>query len=86
MYLTQDANFFDHGYLLNIVGDYYIECIMPDILNSYFELIFQSVDSLGSFNSNLYQEIFKMKAPCQISVIYSPTKTELFRKKILKWF
>lgn len=81
-----NPEFLEQWYLINIIGEFYIECVFPSIINSYFEIYFNAVKTMEHFDVESYKEIFHMKSECKITLMRSAKYAEGLKKKILKYF
>jgi len=73
-------------YFLNIVWEYYIEVLLPDALNSYFEIFFQNTHAFHDLNIELFKQLFHMKVPLHCTLHKSQVQASAFKKIIEKEF
>lgn len=74
------------GYFINIAWDYIIEVIAPQMINQYFKTFFDNTKKIKDFNPELFQQIFKMKTDCKITIRRNKKDAEMFKKEIKKYF
>lgn len=86
MKCVDDAPFPNQGYCINVVGDYIIECMMPQNITQHYEIFFDTVKSLDTFNVKMFGHIMKMKETCTLKVIHSPEHAKKMKQKIKKFF
>lgn len=84
--LSDDVPFPREGYLVLICGDYIIESIMPEALNNHFKLFYESVNAIEDFDSELFNNIFRMKAEVKLSMRKSSQEAEGLRAKLRPYF
>lgn len=78
--------FLKDGYFINIVWDYMLEALFPDIINQYFKVFFDNIQNIKDFNPEWFQNIFKMKCECKITIRRSKSQTDILKKEIKKFF
>lgn len=78
--------FLKDGYFINVVGDYILEALFPDIISQYFKVFFDNVNDIKDFNPEGFQSIFKMKSGCKITFRRSSSQAKIFKKEIKKYF
>ncbi|MFZ2150731.1 MAG: hypothetical protein WAZ12_00220 [Candidatus Absconditicoccaceae bacterium] len=83
---SDKTKFLKDGYFINIIGEYMIEALFPDIINQYFKAFFDNIKNLKDFNPELFQNIFKMKAEIKITIRRSKSQTDSLKKEIKKFF
>lgn len=76
----------EEWYCINIFGDYIVEVMFPETISQYFKMFFDTVKSAEEFNTELFANIIKMKAPCSLKLIHSPEHAEKMIKKIKQFF
>lgn len=69
-------------YFLNIVWEYYIEVLLPDILNEYFELIFKNTIDINTLNVEVFKQLFYMKIPVWLTLYRNIAQSSQFAKQI----
>lgn len=74
------------GYFLDTIGEYIVEVLLPDSLTQYFKLFFDNTQKLEDFNSEMFQNLFKMKVECKVTVRRSKSQAAVFQKEIKKFF
>jgi hypothetical protein len=47
---TEKHKFLKNGYFINIIGDYILEAVFPDIINQYFKAFFDNIQNIKNFN------------------------------------
>jgi len=60
--------FMKQWYCVTVVGAYVFEVLYPKELSDYFDIFFESITSLDTFNPSLFHRIFTMKANCKLTV------------------
>ncbi|MBP6910349.1 hypothetical protein KBC03_02015 [Patescibacteria group bacterium] len=83
---SDDVPFPEEGYFINIIGDYIIECTLPQSVAQHYQIFFDTVNSLDTFNVQMFGHIIKMKDTCSIKVIHSPEHAKKMKQKIKKFF
>jgi hypothetical protein len=78
--------FLKDGYFINVVGDYILEALFPDIISQYFKVFFDNVQDISDFNPEGFESIFKMKSECKITFRRSPSQAKLLKKEINSYF
>ncbi len=81
-----DAPFPEEGYIVDIIGDYIIECMFPKTISDHFAIFFQTISGIEWYNKELFTQVLKMKALCSVKVIHSPEHAKKMRAKIEKAF
>jgi len=74
------------GYFINVAWDYIIEVIAPQSLTQYFKTFFDNTKKIKDFNPELFQQIFKMKANCKLTIRRNKKDADMFKKEIKKYF
>jgi len=80
------TKFLKEGYFVNIIGDYILEVMTPQILTQYFKTFFDNTKKIKDFTPELFQQIFKMKANCKLTFRRNKKDAEMFKKEIKKYF
>lgn len=83
---NQKTKFLKDGYCLNVVGDYIIEVMFPPMITNYFKAFFDNTQDIKTFNPELFQHIFTMKAECKLTIRHNKKDAEMFKKEIKKFF
>ena len=83
---TDNASFPEEGYMINIIGDYMIECSLPSTITQHYKIFFDSVNSLEEFNAQMFSHIIKMKDSYTLKIIHSPEHAKKMKQKIRKHF
>lgn len=84
--LSNKTKFLKDGYFINIIWDYILETLFPDIINQYFKAFFDNIKDLKDFNPELFKNIFKMKVECKTTIRRSKSQTDILKKEIKKFF
>lgn len=80
------TKFLKDWYFLNVVWEYIIEVIIPQILSQYFKTFFDNTKKIKDFNPELFQQIFKMKSECKLTLRRNKKDADMFKKEIKKYF
>lgn len=83
---SDKVKFLREGYCINIVGDYIIEVLFPETLTQYFNVFFTNTKKMDDFNSEMFQNIFRIKAECKLTLRRSTPQSAAFKKEIKKFF
>lgn len=83
---SDKVKFLREGYCVNIVGDYIIEVLFPDTLTQYFKVFFDNTKKIDDFNSEMFHNIFRIKAECKLILRRSASQSTTFKKEIKKFF
>ena len=60
--------------------------MFPDTITQYFKVFFENVKESTSFNADMFSNMMKMKAACNLKLIYSPEHAEKMKEKIRRYF
>lgn len=74
------------GYALWVDGEFFIESIMPDSIANLFAFYFRSVQSIESFDAQLFSDIFRMRASCSVTVTRNRARSKAYHAKLKKLF
>ncbi len=66
--ITPDIPFPKEGCALWVCDDHILECIFPPAITRHFAFFFNTVESIETFDAELFSDIFRMKAKCKITV------------------
>ena len=80
--VTDRPNFPAEGYLLNILGDYIIECILPPSVRDHLALLFRAVTSNKDWNPELLESLFHLQDSFTVNVSRNAKKSVELRGKI----
>ncbi len=80
------TKFMQEWYFLNIIGDYILETVFPPVITQYFRVLFDTVKDMKDFNPEAFQNIFKMKVECKITIRKSQKDARNFSQEIQKYF
>ncbi|MFA6255554.1 MAG: hypothetical protein WC606_00075 [Candidatus Absconditabacterales bacterium] len=83
---SNKTKFLKEGYFINIIGDYILESVFPTIINQYFKVLFDTIENIQDFKPEPFQNIFKMKTECKITIRRNRKDAEMFKKEIMKYF
>lgn len=72
------------GYCVDIIGDYIVECMLPQNLGELFAPFFHMVVWIEWYKPELLYQILKMKSQCSIKLIHSPEHAKKMKMKIKK--
>ena len=79
---TDRPTFPNEGYLLNVFGDYVIECVLPQGVSEHFALLFGSVKSEKDWKPELLESLFHLTGSFTVTVWRNPDRAEELRGKI----
>ncbi len=79
-------SFMSEWYLLNVVGDYYIEVILPEVIAKHFALIFSSVQDIDTFHIAPFIDLFHLKADYSLKIRRDSQNADHLRSKIGYFF
>ena len=83
---NEKTKFLKEGYFINIVWEYMIEALFPDVINQYLKVFFDTIKDIKDFNPEIFQNIFKMKVECKVTIRRSKSQTDALKKEIKKYF
>ena len=63
-----------------------IEALFPDVINQYLKVFFDTIKEIKDFNPEIFQNIFKMKVECKVTIRRSKSQTDALKKEITKYF
>lgn len=69
---------------MHIIGDYILELVFPENVMQHLKIFFDNVQSVDTFDSELYQQIFAMKGRFHFSVQYNHKQAHNARESIKK--
>ena len=81
-----DHPFPREGYFLMLCGDYILEVVMPPVLANHFAFFYRTVQSMSEFEPELYNQAFRMKTRCKLTVRKSAADAAMLRAKLLPFF
>lgn len=70
------------GYLLNILGDYVIECVLPQGISDHFALLFSSVKTDTDWKPELLESLFHLTGSFTVTVWRNPDRAKELTAKI----
>ena len=80
------TKFLKEWYFIDIIGEYILEILLTNIMVQYFRVFFDNIQNIKDFNPELFQNIFKMKTECKITIRHNKKDAEMFKKEIMKYF
>lgn len=80
--LTDRPTFPAEGYLLNVRGDYVVECVFPKAIADNFALLFRSVESAKDWNAEMFESLFHIRGAFSVTVWRSKKRADELRGKI----
>ncbi len=83
---SDKVKFLKDGYCLNVIWEYIVEVLFPPMITNYFKVFFDSIKTIKDFNPELFQNIFKMKSECKLTIRRNKKDAEIFKKEIIKYF
>lgn len=83
---NEKTKFLKEGYFINIVWEYMIEALFPDVINQYLKVFFDTIKDIKDFNPEIFQNIFKMKVEYKVTIRRSKSQTDALKKEIKKYF
>lgn len=69
--------------VINIIGPYVIDFLMPQILEHYFVYHFSTVQHIYDFNHLQFTSLFQMPIQCNLKIIHDPALAEQYRRLII---
>ncbi len=75
-------SFPQEGYLLNVFGDYVIECVLPQGISEHFALLFSGVKSDTDWKPELLESLFHLTGSFTVTVWRNPDRARELRDKI----
>ena len=69
-------------YCLNVVWEYYLEVLFPDILNQYFELLFENTQDIKELNIDVFKQLFHIKVPISVTLYRDRKQAKALSKEI----
>lgn len=80
----KETPFPTEGYCVDIIGDYIVECMLPQNMSEHFVPFFQTIVWIEWYKPELLCQVLKMKSPCTIKLIHSPEHAQKMKMKIKK--
>lgn len=65
---TDTVAFLREWFCINIIGDYIIEVLFPEILTHYFAHYFQTTKNIETFRQDLFYNIFTINISCKCTI------------------
>jgi hypothetical protein len=81
-YSSKNLLFGTEGRVINVIWDYIIDFLMPEILEHYFAYHFNTVQDMSQFNQVQFNSLFQMPIQCQLKIIYDPELANQYRRMI----
>lgn len=82
--MRPDVPFLREGYALWVCDDYVIECVFPDVLTRHFAHFFRTVEQIEDFDAELFSNVFRMKAPCKVTLRCAAKDAKRLRETLRK--
>ena len=82
--VTDSPPFPAEGYLINVFGEYVIECVLPKSLSDHLALLFRSIRSAKDWKPELLESLFHLRAACTVTVWRSRKRADGLRAKIAR--
>lgn len=78
--------FMKEGYCVTVIGSYVFEVLYPKEISDYFNIFFESITSMDTFNPELFYRIFTMKANCKLTLRKDAVQAERIKEVFIKAF
>gem|GEM_PF-2910263 len=56
--------------------------MLPNVLNEYFELMFNNTSKIEDLNIDVFQQLFHMKTPITIKIYKNKEQAKIYAKEI----
>jgi len=80
--INQDSGFPKSWFFINVVWDFYIEVVLPEVLNEYFELIFSNTQNIDDLNIDVFKQLFHLKTSITITIYRNKVQARKYSKQI----
>lgn len=78
--------FMKEGYCVTVVGSYVFEVLYPKEISDYFNIFFESITTMDTFNPELFYRIFTMKSSCKLTLRKDTAQAEKIKEVFIKAF
>ncbi len=83
--IVPDIPFPREGCAIWVCDDHILECVFPQSIAKHFAFFFNTVQSIGEFDAELFSDIFRMKAKCKICVRRDKKEARMLRAIFRKY-
>lgn len=83
---NQENKFLKNWYFINIIWEYILEVLFPNIINQYFNIFFDNIENIKNFNPEWFKNIFEMKGEYKITFRRSKKQSTILKKEIKNYF
>ena len=71
-----------HDHIVWAAGGHVIECLLPEVLSRHFLFFFSVVQGIENFDSQLFADVFRLRAACSLIVRKASAEADEWRERI----
>jgi hypothetical protein len=83
IYAKTDMLFGTPGRVINVVGDYIIDFLMPEQMEHYFNYHFTAIQEMTQFHQSQFTALFDLPIQCKLTVIHSKVLAAQYREVLM---
>lgn len=83
IYAKHEMLFGTPGRVINIMGPYIIDFLMPEQLEHYFNYHFTTIQDMSQFHQSQFNALFDLPVQCKLTVIHDAKLAEQYRKVLM---